>query len=365
MNDDIVQPPSPEDDRLLDRSTAALREAAIPDGPSIELLARTRKAIALAEASSHGGWSMYVHRPALRAAAVVAVLLGTVAVYWLSVRHGANGQPKDIVKKQDQQRSVPSTTAPVAPTPVIVDRSPKTPESNRPPLPHIENLPQNDPLPALADGTVVGRVIFAGPLPVPQELREARKCPQCVEVHRGPIYDESMVVGADGALANVVVSVSEGLSSWLHEEFPPPATPATLDQRGCVFSPHVVAVMVGQPLIVKNSDPLAHNVNLLAVNNPNPNLGQPATAESETDKFLSPEVFRVRCDMHPWMEGWVRVLDNPFFAVTGADGRFTIRGLPPGTYTLKAWHERLGVVEAQVTIKPGHGAATDFMFWPK
>src|SRR6185437_3654252 len=98
--------------------------------------------------------------------------------------------------------------------------------------------------------------------------------------------------------------------SWLREEFPPRAEPTVLDQKGCVFTPHVVAVMVGQPLQIKNSDPLAHNVNVMAVNNIPANLGQPGESETETEKFQSPEVFRVKCDMHPWMEAWVRVVDN-------------------------------------------------------
>jgi uncharacterized protein (DUF2141 family) len=80
--------------------------------------------------------------------------------------------------------------------------------------------------------------------------------------------------------------------------------------------------------------------------------------------FESPEVFRVKCDVHPWMQAWVRVVDNPFFAVTGRDGRFTLHGLPPGTYTLKAWHEQLGVREMQITISAGKGAEANFMFTP-
>src|SRR6185295_3495658 len=114
---------------------------------------------------------------------------------------------------------------------------------------------------------------------------EADAMRDCIKAHGGPIYDDSFVVNGDGALSNVVVSVSEGLSSWLREEFPPRAEPTVLDQKGCVFTPHVVAVMVGQPLQVKNSDPLAHNVNIMAVNNIPANLGQPGASETETEKF--------------------------------------------------------------------------------
>jgi hypothetical protein len=188
--------------------------------------------------------------------------------------------------------------------------------------------------------------------------------PECEKAHGGPIYDESLVVAPDGSLANVVVSVSSGLSGWLRDEFPPPPSQAVLNQKGCVFEPHVVAVMVGEPLLVKNSDPFLHNVHIMAVNNAAENMGQPTIGELATEPFEAPEVFRVKCDVHPWMQAWVRVVDNPWFAVTGPDGRFSLRGLPAGTYTLKAWHEQLGVREMQVTIGPDHGTVVDFVFKP-
>jgi plastocyanin len=217
---------------------------------------------------------------------------------------------------------------------------------------------------AYAPGIITGRVVFDGVAPVRSPVPGVNLMPECEKAHGGPIYDESLVVNADGTLANVVVSVSSGLGGWLREEFPPPAEPAVLNQKGCVFEPHVVALMVGEPLLIKNSDPMLHNVHVMAVNNPNANLGQPTIGETATEPFESPEVFRVKCDVHPWMSAWVRVLDNPYFAVTGRDGRFTVRGLPPGTYTLKAWHEQLGVRELQVTIGPDRGAGVDFTFKP-
>jgi plastocyanin len=342
----------------LGRATQALRDLAVPQGPSPELVAATKQSLHRAE-SDAGPERLFIFRPTLlRIAAAIAILCGAAVVIYHATL-GRNKPSDTIVQK------------PVAPTPKI-SPTPGPPVS---PTRHIEQQPTpplvrhtapprvSTPPPALADGVIAGRVWFDGVPPAPTPLANVFADAHCLKLHGGPFMDESVMVGADKSLANVVVSVSDGLSSWLHEEFPPPAA-AMLDQKGCVFVPHVVAVMVGQPLVVKNSDPVAHNVRVLAVNNPPANLGQPSDGENETEKFQSPEVFRIKCDMHPWMEAWVRVVDNPFFAVTGPDGRFSLHGLPPGTYTIKAWHEQLGVREMQVTIAPGRGSAVDFAFGP-
>lgn len=402
---------SPEADALLDAATAALRDMAVTDGPSDLLVQRTRVALrepaavvvsqtsnvgrALPAIAPLGGQSppyeehislvgsaprtanlgdektvrsadSTLMAPArlgaaqrggrgllLRIAAVIAILAGAGIVSRIIFHHGdtriVKAEPKQILPNP-----IGPKVAPILPTRHIEPPTlaPVAVNSNPPILPVSQ----------LADGVIAGRVLFGGAAPRPQPLSGVNLMPDCEKLHGGPIYDESLVVASDGGLANVVVSISSGLSGWLREEFPPPSTPAVLNQRGCVFEPHVVAVMVGEPLLIKNSDPMLHNVHVMAVNNPAPNLGQPSVGELATSPFESPEVFRVKCDVHPWMQAWVRVVDNPYFAVTGRDGRFTLRGLPPGTYTLKAWHEQLGIREMQITIGPGHGVAADFVF---
>ncbi len=337
---------------LLDRATAALRDGAIPEGPSPFLIARTQSAVRGALAGQRHRVSKTT--AAVRIAAGVALVCGTIIAYRHAVERATPTpiQPTQsvVLSKPDASRPMIANSRP----PVL----PSIPASQMTPIliPPIE--------PALADGVIAGRVVFDGPMPRPNVLATVPMLPDCLKHHAGPVYDESLVVNTNRTLANVVVSVSDGLSGWLPGEFPPQAEPTVLDQQGCVFHPHVVAVMVGQQLLIKNSDSCQHTVQLMAVNNSIGSLGQLSSGEAPAGPFGSPEVFRVRCDVHPWMGAWVRVVDNPYFAVTGTDGQFVLRGLPPGTYTLKAWHEQLGIREQQVTITPGRGKSIDFTFRP-
>jgi hypothetical protein len=343
-------------DDVVDRATQTLREMPMPDGPSADLISNTQAALCRAQAER--GMRLFWGMPTARVAALIAIFSGVAIAYWAGWRHNLQYKTPNIVRVNPPAPSNPI----VAPQPQPQKNPPiPTPTPTPPPTPEQHPQAPTPPAPILADGILTGRIVFDGFAPPPRPLVGFNMTAECVKLHGGPIYDESMVVARDGALANVVVSVSDGLSGWLREEYPPPP-PAILDQKGCVFLPHVVPVMVGQQLSLRNSDPFLHNVHVLAVNNPAANVGQPSTSESQTLPFEAPEVFRVRCDVHPWMEAWVRVVDNPFFAVTDRDGRFTIRGLPPGTYTLKAWHEQLGVREQQIVIAPGEGTAADFTF---
>jgi plastocyanin len=339
-------------DDLLDRAVVALRQTPIPDGPTAASMFKTRAALRASAADSGRRHALWFRPAFLRLAAAVAIVGGSIAIYRSTLRHH-----QTQVVRVTEHNIEPSLVKvkPVAPVAPLVTVKPDVVKIK-------PRLPRTD-IEVLADGTISGRIFFDGMAPAPKPLPGANLMPECTKAHGGPIYDESLVVNSDGTLANVVVSISAGLDGSLREELPP-ATAAVLNQRGCVFDPHVVAVMVGQPLLVKNSDPFLHNVHLLAVNNPEENVGQPTMAEISTSPFQSPEVFQVKCDVHPWMQAWVRVLDNPYFAVTGTDGRFVLHGLPPGTYTLKAWHEQLGVREAQVTLDAGHGAGANITFIP-
>ena len=177
--------------------------------------------------------------------------------------------------------------------------------------------------------------------------------------HPDGAFNETLVVNENKTLRNVVVSVTGGLPEG---NYPAPP-PAKLDQKGCQYHPHVLALMKDQPLLISNSDSFLHNVHSLAQQNPAFNFGQPSVDPGKpVDPMKSAEVFKIKCDVHPWMNAWIHVLDHPFFSVTSEDGTFTLRGLPPGKYTLTAWHESLGTKTAEVTVEQGKPATVDITF---
>ena len=146
---------------------------------------------------------------------------------------------------------------------------------------------------------------------------------------------DAVLIGADGALKNVFVYIKDGLDPALLVRRRRPQA-VVLDQKGCIYSPRVVGVRVGQPLEIVNSDPTLHNVHALPMANQEFNQGQPFQGIRMTKTFTAPEVMvRFKCDVHGWMAAYVGVVAHPFFAVTDADGTFEMKGLPPGTYTSK------------------------------
>jgi plastocyanin len=170
--------------------------------------------------------------------------------------------------------------------------------------------------------------------------------------------EDTVIVGDDGGLANVVVSIKKEEGMTLPGDDSPPQIPAVLDQQGCQYFPHVVAIQVGQPIIVKNNDPFLHNVHSLPERNDPMNKAQPNIDRqgAKAPKLKEPEIFRVKCDVHPWMGAWIAVIDSPFFAITGKDGKFTLpKGLPNGDYTVTIWHEKYGTQEAKLSVKDGRG----------
>ena len=206
---------------------------------------------------------------------------------------------------------------------------------------------------------ISGTVKFDGEAPEPAQI-DMSAVKECAAQHPDGAFDESLVV-ADGKLANVVVSVK---ADNLQGEVPKEA--ATLDQKGCQYHPHVVAVMVGQPLLVKNDDNFLHNVHALSIDNPAFNFGQPTkdTNGRKVDPMKTAERFKIKCDVHPWMGAHVAVFEHPYFAVSKEDGTFKIPAgkLPDGEYTLVAWHEKLGEQEAKVTVAGGKAEAPEFTF---
>jgi plastocyanin len=207
--------------------------------------------------------------------------------------------------------------------------------------------------------TVKGVVKFKGTPPEPRAISFGAE-KQCGEMHadKPPVY-EDVVVGKDGALKWAFVCVKEGVTG----EFAPPSAPVVIDQSGCIFLPHVVGVMVGQPVEFRNSDPVLHNVRAESKLGQSFNIAQPLQGMSTKRKFKTPETgVPLRCDVHFWMAAYVHVVPHPFFATTGADGAFEIKNLPAGNYTLEAWHEKFGTQTKPLAVKAGETAAVEFSF---
>jgi hypothetical protein len=173
--------------------------------------------------------------------------------------------------------------------------------------------------------------------------------PVCAKKHATPVTNEMLVLGSGNTMGNILVYVSKGLPAG--KTYPAPATPVTLDQNGCMYVPHVQGIMVGQTYHILNSDGVLHNIHSLPKINSQFNKPMPPSVKETNTKFDKAEdVFKIKCDVHPWMEAYIGVFNHPFFATTKADGKFTISGLDPGTYTITAWQERLGVQTTTVTV---------------
>ncbi len=171
--------------------------------------------------------------------------------------------------------------------------------------------------------------------------------PYCQKANPG-LATETEVVGSDGAVGNVFVYVKDGLGD---RPFTAPSEPVVLDQKGCHYAPHVLGIQIGQPLQIVNSDDTLHNVHGLPKANKEFNQDQPIQGMKMTHTFSTKEVMiPFKCDVHGWMNAWIGVLDHPYYAVTSTNGTFSLKGLPPGTYTIEAWHEKLGTQTQTVTV---------------
>ena len=213
---------------------------------------------------------------------------------------------------------------------------------------------------AFAASTINGTVNFDGKAPAMKPLAMDAD-PACAKKHPKPVLAEALVLGSGNTMGNILVFVSKGLPAG--KTYPAPSTPVTLDQKGCVYVPHVMGIMVGQQYRILNSDGVLHNVHTLPKINPSFNSAMPAARKEATTKFDKPEpIFQIKCDVHPWMSAFIGVFTHPFFSVTGADGKFNITGLDPGTYEITAWHERLGTQTATVTVAANETKAQNFKF---
>jgi len=211
---------------------------------------------------------------------------------------------------------------------------------------------------AATAGVVSGRVLFKGDVPQTIPIKPGTDR-VCVDENPGGIVPEELVVD-NGGLENVFIYVRDGPNGY---SFDVPTEPVKLDQHACRFVPHVLGVRTGQPLTITNSDDVAHNVHATPVSNPSFNRSQALKNMAETKVFDTPEVMiPFRCDIHPWMQAYVGVVDNPFFAVSHDGGRFELKGLPPGTYIIQAVHEKFGTNSVQVTIGPKESKDVTFTF---
>jgi plastocyanin len=194
-------------------------------------------------------------------------------------------------------------------------------------------------------GRIAGRVVYAGVVPPPQPVAVTKDHAVC---GRTGHVAEGLLVGAGGGLHNAVVSI-DGIAAGK----PFGAARTVLDQRGCWFVPHVLVVPAGEPLDILNSDGILHNIHTFPRNNPPINMAQPKFKKVMTHTFARPDLVRVACDVHGWMGAWIVVAGHPYHAVTGADGRFEIDGIPPGRRSIRVWHETLGERTQETTVEPG------------
>jgi plastocyanin len=208
--------------------------------------------------------------------------------------------------------------------------------------------------------TITGTVTYVGKVPNLRPINMDAD-PNCAKKHSGPVPSDLLVLGDGDTMGNILVRVVDGLPAG--KTWPAPKEPAVLDQDGWHYVPHVLGIMIDQPFKILNSDGILHNVHALPKINKQFNIAMPASRKEATTEFEKPEdVFQIKCDVHPWMNAYIAVMTNPFFAVTKKDGKFTLSGLDAGTYTIEAWHEKLGIQKMTVTVGANDTKTVDFKY---
>jgi plastocyanin len=215
------------------------------------------------------------------------------------------------------------------------------------------------PVDASTAGTISGTIKLDGTPPAPHKINMAAE-DYCVTQHPTPVNDEEVVTGPGGTLQNAVVYISDDMSKWAVTV---PSTPATIDQKGCLYHPHIVSMIAGQQLQVTNSDNTTHNIHPVPAQNREWNQSQPPGAPPIVNTFARPEMaIPVKCNVHPWMKAYVFVFPNSYYSVTGNDGKYTISNVPPGTYTVTVWQEKYGNKTMSVTVGPKESKTADLSF---
>jgi len=208
----------------------------------------------------------------------------------------------------------------------------------------------------VAGGTVSGTVTYAGAAPAPKKLEVTKDVAVCgKEAHT----DESLVVGANKGVKDVVVSIKGVNQGKAMETL---GASFVLNQKVCAYKPHVLVVPINKPVKILNSDGILHNIHTYGKKNPPKNIAQPKFKKELTETFAQPETIPVKCDVHGWMSAWIVAVNHPYCAVTDASGKFTIADVPAGAYTVEFWQEKLGTQTKQVTVAAGGAATADFAY---
>jgi plastocyanin len=210
---------------------------------------------------------------------------------------------------------------------------------------------------AQAPGKITGRISFQGTAPHPIKIRMSAD-PRCMKANPNGA-ERRQIEGENGGLANVIVSIK----SKVPGAHAPHTAPVLLDQSGCMYTPVAIALQVGQPLKMRNSDETLHNIHPRPVVNAGFNVGQPRKGMETEKKFDKAEtIFPVSCDVHPWMRSYIAVFDHPFFTVTKPDGAFEIANVPPGEYEVEAQHPTLKIMTGKVVVKAGAAGKVDLTY---
>jgi hypothetical protein len=206
---------------------------------------------------------------------------------------------------------------------------------------------------------VIVKVLLSGSPPAPAKIQTAAD-PYCAKVHQAePLLSQTVQVGSDGALIDSLVFVKDGVTG----PYAVPQTPVTLDQKGCVYIPHVIGMRAGQPLQILNSDPTLHNIHPLPLINAGFNIGMPVQGMKQTRVFQKAEpVFHVKCDVHSWMSAYIATFTHPFFGVSNSQGSVELNNLPAGTFQIQAWHEKYGLQTQSVSLAAGETKQITFSY---
>jgi plastocyanin len=226
--------------------------------------------------------------------------------------------------------------------------------SSQPPPPPPGSIPAGE---SIGSAAITGRVLFMG---VPPERKPLNMSGEAACRKPGDVaLSEDLIVNPDRTLQNAYIRVVSGLGDRI---FAPPADELRMDQRGCIFVPHLLAARANQVIAFTSSDPVVHNVRTIARDNPRFNVSMSGRGRTVKRFFPKPEIIQVRCDIHAWMSAYIAVSEHPFRAVTDEDGSFTIEGLPAGTFEIEAWHEALGSSRQKITLGEAERRTVEFSF---